>query len=333
MTEKTARQIENMKAQTFGVEVEGNNITRQNAARVAAEYFGTGRYEYTASRNGYMTWSAWDAQGREWKFQRDVSISGPDDEKCELVTPILTYTDMETFQELLRKLRHAGMKSSPSRGCGVHIHIGLKGLDGRDHNAKTLRNLVNIMAAHETQIGRAIKIDQGRTGHYCKVVNPDFLARVNRQKPQTMQRLADCWYEGNHASYGRNQHYNDSRYHMLNLHASFTKGTIEFRLFQFSDPHDGKHGGIHAGGLHPALPGHERTGQGDRLRQPQAPADRKREIRLPLLDAPPRLHRRRVRDGQGDPPEEHGRQRSLETGRLLNRKTRSLSPGSPGLRQ
>ena len=194
-----------------------------------------------------MTWSAWDAQGREWKFQRDVSIQGPDDEKCELVTPILTYADMDTFQELLRQLRHAGMKSSPSRGCGVHIHIGLKGLDGRDHNAKTLRNLVNIMAAHETQIGRAIKIDQGRTGHYCKVVNPDFLARVNRQKPQTMQRLADCWYEGNHANYGRSQHYNDSRYHMLNLHASFTKGTIEFRLFQFSDPHDGKRGGIHAG--------------------------------------------------------------------------------------
>ena len=215
MTEKTARQIENMKAQTFGVEVEGNNITRQNAAKVAADFFGTGRYEYTASRNGYMTWSAWDAQGREWKFQRDVSISGPDDEKCELVTPILTYADMETFQELLRTLRHAGMKSSPSRGCGVHIHIGLKGLDGRDHNAKTLRNLVNIMAAHETQIGRAIKIDQGRTGHYCKVVDHRFLERLNRQKPKTMAKLADCWYEGNGASYGRNQHYNDSRYHML----------------------------------------------------------------------------------------------------------------------
>ena len=83
MTEKTARQIENMKAQTFGVEVEGNNITRQKAAKVAAEFFGTGRYENTAYRNGYMTWSAWDAQDREWKFQRDVSISGPDDEKCD----------------------------------------------------------------------------------------------------------------------------------------------------------------------------------------------------------------------------------------------------------
>lgn len=47
MTEKTARQIEKMKAQTFGVEVEGNNITRQKAAKVAAEFFGTGRYENT----------------------------------------------------------------------------------------------------------------------------------------------------------------------------------------------------------------------------------------------------------------------------------------------
>ena len=63
------------------------------------------------------------------------------------------------------------------------------------------------MAAHETQIGRAIRIDEGRTGHYCKVVNHDFLECLNRQKPKTMQRLADCWYEGNHASYGRTQHY------------------------------------------------------------------------------------------------------------------------------
>ena len=71
MNEKTARQIENMKHQTWGAEVEGNNITRQKAAQVAAEYFGTGRYENTAFRNGYQTWSAYDQQGREYKFQRD----------------------------------------------------------------------------------------------------------------------------------------------------------------------------------------------------------------------------------------------------------------------
>src|SRR5699024_657859 len=73
MNEKTAKQIAEMKNQTIGVEVEMNSITRQRAAKVAAADFGTGRYDNTAGRNGYSTWSAWDAQGREWKFQKDVS--------------------------------------------------------------------------------------------------------------------------------------------------------------------------------------------------------------------------------------------------------------------
>ena len=107
MNEKITHQIEEMKKQTIGVEVEMNNITRERAAKLAAEYFGTGRYENTASRNGYMTWSAWDGQGREWKFQKDVSIAGDDAHKCEMVTPILKYEDMEILQELIRKLRKA----------------------------------------------------------------------------------------------------------------------------------------------------------------------------------------------------------------------------------
>ena len=240
-------QIKGIKAQTFGVEVEGNNITRQHAAQVAAKFFGTNHYANTANVDGYYTWSAWDMQGRKWKFSRDCSIHGPDDEKCELVTPILTYNDMEMFMELLRQLRHAGMKSCPARGCGVHIHVGLKGLDGRDHDARSLRNLANMMAGHEEQIGRAIWIDEGRTEQYCRTVDPDFLKRLNDEKPKTMEALKQIWYEGNHATYGQDQHYNNSRYHMLNLHASFTKGTVEFRLFQFDNPHGDSKGGIHAG--------------------------------------------------------------------------------------
>ena len=75
MNEKMMNQIEAAKKQTIGVEVEMNSITREKAARIAAEFFGTARYEYTARRNGYETWSAWDADGREWKFQKDVSIA------------------------------------------------------------------------------------------------------------------------------------------------------------------------------------------------------------------------------------------------------------------
>jgi hypothetical protein len=244
MKESTRIQIENMKNQTFGVEVEGNNITRQKAAAKAAEFFGTQRSEYTASRNGYMTWSAWDQKGREWKFQKDVSISGPDDQKCEMVTPILTYADMELLQGLIRVLRKAGMKSDASRGCGVHIHIGAKG-----HTPQTIRNLVNIMAAHETQIAKAIKVDRYRQSRYCRTVDPRFLEQINKKKPNTMDKLADVWYKSQGCEYGRDHHYNDSRYHMLNLHATFTKGTLEFRLFQFDAPTDGKQNGLHAGQL------------------------------------------------------------------------------------
>jgi hypothetical protein len=103
------------------------------------------------------------------------------------------------------------------------------------------------MAAHEEQIGRAIRIDEGRTGTYCRVVNPLFLKEMNRIKPQTMNELADIWYKSECATYNRDAHYNHSRYHMLNLHASFTKGTVEFRMFQFANPANGKKNGIHAG--------------------------------------------------------------------------------------
>ena len=244
MNEKVARQIEEMKKQTIGVEVEMNNITREKAARVAARYFGTHRYENTAGRNGYSTWSAWDAQGREWKFQKDVSIAGPDSEKCEMVTPILTYSDIETLQELIRQLRHAGAKSDATRGCGVHIHIGAKG-----HTPQTLRNLANIMASHESLIADALNLDQGRMRRYCRTVDPRFLEQVNRRKPTTMTQLADIWYSSHDANCSRSHHYNDSRYHMLNYHATFTKGTVEFRLFQFDEPTGERRGGLHAGQL------------------------------------------------------------------------------------
>ena len=238
-----------MRNQTFGVEVEMNHITRKDAAKIAADYFGTGRYEDTRGRNGYFTWSAWDQQGREWKFSRDVSICGDDDHKCEMVTPILKYEDMEDLQELVRRLRHAGAISNPRNGCGVHIHIGADG-----HDAKSLRNLANLMASHEELLMMALKLDRSRMHSYCKPVDQRFLDAVNTKKPRTMTELADIWYTSQNCNFFRDHHYNDSRYHMLNLHATFTKGTVEFRLFQFDNPGttiDGRRyrGGIHAGQL------------------------------------------------------------------------------------
>lgn len=73
MNEKLRNQIEEMKKQTIGVEVEMNSITRETAAKLASEFFGTGRYENTASRNGYYTWwhGTWrDASGNSRETPR-----------------------------------------------------------------------------------------------------------------------------------------------------------------------------------------------------------------------------------------------------------------------
>ena len=43
-----------------------------------------------------------------------------------------------------------------------------------------------------------------------------------------MQEVERLWYNGYG---GRQYHYDDTRYHALNLHSVFSHGTIEFRLF------------------------------------------------------------------------------------------------------
>lgn len=237
--------IEAMKQQTIGCEIEMAEITRQAAARVVADYFGTSdTVRYTGG--GYDTWSCDDRKGRRWQVMSDSSIRASDSsKKAELVTPILTYDDIEDLQEIVRRLRKAGAISNPQHGCGVHIHIGAAG-----HTAQTLRNLTNIMAAHEALLSSAIYIDRGRRDSYCQPVDPRFLQAVNSKKPKTMDELADIWYQSQHCDgWDRGAHYNNSRYHMLNLHATFTKGTVEFRLFQFDNPHGQTKGGLHAGRL------------------------------------------------------------------------------------
>ena len=196
------------KGKTIGVEVEMYNITREKAARTIAEYFHTeGTVKYIGG--SYSAWACKDNKGREWKITRDSSIqAASDDEKAELGTPILTYEDIPDLQEILRQLRHKGAKSDPAHMCGVHIHIGLNG-----HTPKSLRNLANIMASHESLLISAMRLDRNRINRYCRTVDPSFLERLNRRKPKTMEQLADIWYEGVWGS--RNQHYNDSRYRML----------------------------------------------------------------------------------------------------------------------
>lgn len=226
-----------MRTQKFGIEIEMTGITREKAAKVIAEYFGTESF-YIGTY--YETYGAKDRQGRTWKATYDSSIiaqkkergrtvSANENYKCEIVSPILTYEDMADLQEIVRKLRHSG--AFVNSQCGIHIHV-----DASRYTPQTLRNLVNIIASKEDILYKALQIDPARL-RWCKKTNERLLETINRKKPQTMEALKDIWYAG--SSRGRNEHYNDTRYHGLNLHATFTKGTVEFRLFN-STTHAGE---------------------------------------------------------------------------------------------
>ena len=91
-------------------------ITRERASQVAADFLG-GESRYLGTY--YKNYAATDAQGREWKFTFDGSIDPQKREhgekvaadatyKTEMVSPICTYEDIPTIQELVRQLRHKG---------------------------------------------------------------------------------------------------------------------------------------------------------------------------------------------------------------------------------
>ena len=60
-----------IKNQNFGVEIELTGITRQQAAGIIANYFGT-TYRYLGA--GYRTGGATDRKNRTWKAMSDASI-------------------------------------------------------------------------------------------------------------------------------------------------------------------------------------------------------------------------------------------------------------------
>ena len=216
----------NMREQTFGVEIEMTGITRSRAAKTIAAYFGTEASHYGG---GYDAHHAKDSQGRIWKAMSDSSIRAQrkdgshasDLYKTEVVTPILRYSDIEDLQEILRKLRKAGAVVNES--TGIHIHIGAE-----NFTPATLCNLLKNIRSKEDILYKALKVGDNRS-RYCKKTNQKLIEMIERNRPATRQKLADLWYA--EAPYGRDTHYNSSRYHGLNLYAYFTKGTVEFRLF------------------------------------------------------------------------------------------------------
>ena len=224
-----------MQSQRCGIEIEMTGLTRRSAALIIAKHFDTG---FRHERGVYDTYSVCDQDGRKWKIVRDASITPQcgnrfdydPDYKVEVVSPICHYEDIETIQSIVRELRRNG-HAKVNESCGIHIHV-----DASKHTARSLRNIANIMYSKEDLIFKALKVRPQREVRFCKKIDDDFLEMLNRKKPKDIEEVENLWYDGNTSR--KYEHYDDSRYHALNFHSVFSKGTIEFRMFN---------GTLHAG--------------------------------------------------------------------------------------
>ena len=87
------------------------------------------------------------------------------------------------------------------------------------------------MAAKEDLIYKALGVSVERQHRWCRPVEERFLEELNRRRPTSMAAVEES---GTNGRSRRGQHYDQSRYHCLNLHSVFQKGTVEFRLFNGS---------------------------------------------------------------------------------------------------
>ena len=230
-----------IKDQCFGVEVEMTGITRRQAAEALAAYFGT-EPQYLGTY--YDTWGVTDPEGKVWKLMSDSSIRaerktadgyetvGRGEYQVEMVTPKLTYAELPKLQECVRRVRKAGAKANNS--CGIHVHV-----DAANHNRQSLKNLIGIMYSKEDILFKALQVSESRAERWCKKVREPMLRQartLSSDETTDLTQLEQVWYEGDVAD---REHYNWTRYHALNLHSVFYRGTVEWRCFN-STLHAGK---------------------------------------------------------------------------------------------
>lgn len=230
-----------LKEQNFGVEIELTGITRPRAAHIIAEYYGTNSYPIGTY---YDVYGATDRKCRTWKAMTDgsitctkkvrgVQVSADRAYSCELVTPILQYDDIEDLQNIVRALVKAGAVANSS--CGIHVHV-----DGANHTPESLTRLLNFAIGRQDLFYEALQIG-GRESSWCHKMNRQLLEQM-KKSDKTTSSMQKIWYSKANDGYSggiSSEHYNSTRYHGINLHAFFTKGTVEFRLFN-GTTHAGK---------------------------------------------------------------------------------------------
>ena len=212
----------NLQDLRFGIEIETVGQPRGEVAQAIQMVVGGTITSEPYGYNGkayYVT----DLQGRKWSVVHDGSLTSvPAHLRAEVVSPVLTYADLEQLQQVVRSLRT--IRAKVDAKCGIHIHV-----DAAPFDAKQLCNLAKLVYKQEPLILHALGISAARLASYTKPIDPTFIARLEQQRPQTKDDLNRLWY--GHSNHNPT-HYDSTRYHGVNLHNVWYRGTVEFRWFE-----------------------------------------------------------------------------------------------------
>ena len=210
----------NLKEIHYGIETVKR--TREQIAWAIHSVVG-GTVRHVGIPSSYDPWEVEDLRGRVWKVVGDASLTSvPAHLRAEVVSPVLGYDDIPQLQEVVRAIRRAGGKINSQ--CGIHIHIDAAPFDGRH-----LGNLAKIIYKQEPLILHALGISRDRLNRYTRPVSDELIQRIEQHRPRTKDQLNRIWY-GYHNR--QPQHYDNSRYHGVNLHNVWYRGTVEFRWFE-----------------------------------------------------------------------------------------------------
>ena len=211
--------VADIKNESFGVEIECIGTDRVKIARKLAAFFET-EYIYTIDDIFEIS----DKEQRIWKIVWDSSLcNDTNDIGAEVVTPVLYSDDIPLLKDVVDIIKATGAVTDSS--CGLHVHVGGNGLKCRE-----LKNIINLVYTRQNILENSLQINSSRINRYCRKFTNAFVKAFN--SASCCSELEDVWYQFLGNGDRREIHYNDSRYHLVNLHSFFNGyGTIEFRLF------------------------------------------------------------------------------------------------------
>ncbi|MBT5613131.1 MAG: amidoligase family protein [Lentisphaerae bacterium] len=213
----------------FGIEIETVKRSRREVAYAIHSVVG-GNVTHAGTPACYDPWHITDLRGRTWKVMADASlVNVTRNLQAEVVSPVLGYDDIAQLQEVVRAIRRAGARVDST--CGIHIHIDAAPFDGR-----RLANLAKMVYKQEPLVLHALGVSASRQSRYTRPVEDQLIRQIEASRPTTTDELNRLWY-GYHNS--NPTHYDGTRYHGVNLHNVWYRGTVEFRYFE-STLHAGK---------------------------------------------------------------------------------------------